>query len=223
MNRKEQEFSDVKDKFGTAIKKTRNTPESIMNLNIPQSTDEKVLSSRKSKDSLELRPIPSSDTERCPNIQRNIKFDIFKDQSISSARKQESQGSDRDYTYFNLRKHLSSTSSKHSKSASELSNPKLDNKNYFNSDKYISPGNHSKIKEDNSRKLFDYESSQQTQSFNYSDRNCPATPNKRVGRSSKNNDLHSPVTRILGIDSASTKVKYISHNPIDHKEIGVFM
>jgi hypothetical protein len=80
--------------------------------------------------------------------------------------------------------------------------------------KYISPENVSRSKEKNAKKLFEYDSSKYMASYNYIEQQCPGTPDKRNTRSSKNMDLLSPVTRILAVDSGSSKVRNRFRNSI---------
>jgi len=105
--------------------------------------------------------------------------------------------------YFDLNQVPSPASSQHSKSSSDISINRLE---VAERDKYASPSIGSEKDEPNNKKLFDYYSSHHSKSYGYSSKDCPATPNKRITRSSKNVDLISPVTRILTLDVRSSQV-----------------
>jgi hypothetical protein len=80
----------------------------------------------------------------------------------------------------------------------------IDSRSGSGNSKYISHVNDSSHR--GKQDLFNYESLKQSKSFNYSGKECPATPNKANVRAYKNMDLLSPVTRILGLDMNSLKV-----------------
>lgn len=159
-----------------------------------------------SSEMLVLDNIESEDSGSSSEVQRNLKFDVFADQSMSSHDIPVREQDEREYTYFDMKRKRTPQSSRNSSSSQAISEAKPLDQDIPDSNRYISPNNESGRKDHNAKRLFDYDSSRHSKSFDYSDRNCPATPNKRVTRNSKNPDLISPVTRILGIDSTSSKV-----------------
>lgn len=194
------------DKFGTAIK-TRNSP-GIINLNLPGFTDTEQEDENVPDDSFESHRLQPSEASFDSRANRNLKFDVFEGQNSQPGENESSSEIIRgDRTYFNIKDAMKTFSSRRSQS-SQLYYESKDHDEYTpKSIKYISPENISRSKDKNTKKLFEYDSSKYMASYNYMEQECPGTPDKRNTRSSKNMDLLSPVTRILAVDSGSSKVR----------------
>ena len=156
----------------------------------------------------------SNDLNNNNNSPKKIDFDVFNDNGCEINSSEENNSS-RDYHYFEVHGKINSQKSRRSdKSDKFIDNMKIktdiqdESDNNIPDPNFISPkieGKHRSRIEDN---VFDYESARRRQSFEYSDNECQGTPAKRNTRSSKNKDLLSPVTRVLGLDSNS---KVLSH------------
>lgn len=139
---------------------------------------------------------------------KKINFDVFNN-SFEEAKSGEANSSSREYQYFEVHGRQNSQKSSHSKNSdSMIDKIKIktdleDQKAIIPDANFISPKVETKHRGRTDNNIFDYESARRKQSFEYSDNDCQMTPTKRNTRSSKNKDLLSPVTRVLGLDSKS--------------------
>ena len=167
-----------------------------------------------------------SDIDQSPP--KKIEFDVF-GENAKEVYFEDENNTSREYRYFDINDHSNSQKSvKSDKSDKEIDrihakHNDLGNKiQPTNSDlNYVSPEIEGRHKGRTSNDVFDYNTIRKRHSFDYSNNECQETPNKRNTRSSKNKDLLSPVTRVLGLDS-NAKVTCI-HNSLDFKKASIFM
>lgn len=141
---------------------------------------------------------------------RKVEFDVFRD-NVNDLDFENDKNASREYHYFDVNNWTNSQKSIKSEESDKIfNNVRMKQESSANKMQasspdlnFVSPEMEGRNRGKMSNDVFDYNSIRKKHSFDYSDNDCQATPTKRNTRSSKNKDLLSPVTRVLGLDSNS--------------------